>query len=137
MDSGRSSGGICKLLEIIEEQPAELAYDFRTKFQLSIFDIGGSVTWLEAVLLTNVLLRETDSWTQAVKSDWKYPVSREWIVQAHTFDIHAKVNSKGKPKPYPAPWPEVNTNKIGAAGQSRNRVRKLLDLMNPKEDNNG
>lgn len=114
-----------------------MAYDFRHKFQLSIFDIGDSVTWLEAALLISILLQETDSWLQSVKSGWKYPVSREWIVQAHTFDLHARVNTKNKPKPYPAPWPDKATNKIGKAGQSDKQVRKILDLMNPKEENNG
>lgn len=85
----------------------------------------------------SVLLRETDSWLQAAKSDWKYPVSREWITAAHTFDLLASVNSKKKPKPYPAPWPDTNTNKIGAAGQSVEHVRSVLDRMNPKEDTNG
>jgi hypothetical protein len=65
-------------------------------------------------------------------SDWKYPVSREWIVAAHTFDLHAQVNSKKKPKPYPAPWPDTNVKKIGSGKANGNKVREFLERMNPK-----
>lgn len=66
-------------------------------------------------------------------SDWKYPVSREWIVAAHTFDLQAQVNSKKKPKSYPAPWPDTNTTKIGS-GKKSDKVRETLARMNPKGD---
>lgn len=66
-------------------------------------------------------------------SEWKYPVSREFIVSAHTFDLLAQINSKKKPKPYPAPWPDTSTKKIGS-GKANSNVRELLERMNPKED---
>jgi hypothetical protein len=88
-----------------------------------VFDIGGSITWLEAVLLVNVVARDPESWLYARMNDWKYPVSREWIVQAHTYDLLYAVNSKKKPKP------------IGSGRkQSSDIVRKLLERMNPKEE---
>lgn len=94
------------------------------------------MTWLEAILLTSVLLQDTSSWTQASMSRWSYPVSREWIVQAHTFDLMAQVNSgKKKPKPYPAPWPDPTTNRIGSTKKrSDSDVRRLLKMMNPEGD---
>jgi hypothetical protein len=100
-----------------------------------VFDIGGSITWLEAVLLVNVVARDPESWLYARMNDWKYPVSREWIVQAHTYDLLYAVNSKKKPKPYPAPWPDPNKKTIGSGRkQSSDIVRKLLERMNPKEE---
>lgn len=92
------------------------------------------MTWLEAILLVSVLLQDTNSWVQAAKSEWDYPVSRQWIVQAHTFDLLATVNSgKKKPKPYPAPWPDPSVNRIGSTKKRSDAdVRRLLKMMNPE-----
>jgi len=135
LDSGGRHGGSIKLLELIEEHPAELAYDFRNRFNLSIDDIGDTVSLREAVLLVAVLLRDTSSWLQAAKNEWQYPVSREWLAQAHTFDLLAMANSgKGKkPKPYPTPFPNKNVTKTGKTSRSFDEVKKILEWMNPKE----
>jgi hypothetical protein len=94
------------------------------------------VTWLEAILLVSILLQDTNSWAQAAKSEWDYPVSRQWIVQAYTFDLLATVNGgKKKPKPYPAPWPDPSVNKIGSTKKRSDAdVRRLLKMMNPEGD---
>lgn len=135
MDSRHSTGGILKLREIIAEHTSEIAYDFRTQFNLSIFDAGDKYTWLEAVHLVAILLRDMSSWTHASVSEWEYPVSREWIVNAHVYDLLAAVNSKKKPKPYPTPWPEAGLNKIGGKiKQDRKTVIERLRQMNPKEE---
>lgn len=128
-----SSGGILRLLELVEAHPAEIAYDFRSRFNLSYTDIGVKVGWLEAVYLVAVLMKDPSSWLQAAVSEWEFPVSREWIVAVQTFDLHAAVNSK-KPKPYPTPWPNANTKKLGSKNQSRNDVLTALERMNPKEN---
>ena len=133
MDSGRITGGSLKLLELIEEHPAELAFDFRRYFGLSIDDIGRGVSLGESVLLVAVLLREPESWTQAAYSGWRHPVSREWIVGAHTYDLLARVNSKQKPKPYPNPFPDKDRVRTGRTTKTRTVVRQILDWMNPKE----
>jgi len=134
MDPGWPSGGICKLRELISEHPAEMAYDFRHKFNLGIYDIGKSVTWLEAIQLTSVLLRDPSSWTQAVKNNWDYPVDRNWIIASHSYDLLAMVNSKKKPKPYPTPWPDPNINRLKPnKAQNRFQVIDKLKRMNPKD----
>lgn len=135
MDSGCWRGGSLKLRELIEEHPAELAYDFRSKFNLSIEDIGGDISLKEAAMLVGMLLRDTNSWLQAAKNGWQFPVSREWLVAAHTFDLLAMANSgKGKkPKPYPTPFPNKNVTKSGKTARSFEEVRRILDWMNPKE----
>lgn len=133
MDSRCLNGGILKLRELIEEHPSELAYDFRSRFGLSVYEIGNGVTWLEAILLVAVLLRDPTSWIQAAVNDWDFPVSREWIVQAHTYDLLHAVNSKNKPKPYPTPWVPEGTQKLGSKKQTRSNVLDKLERMNPKE----
>lgn len=133
LDSRCLSGGILRLRELIEEHPTELAYDFRHRFQISIFEIGKSVTWLEAIMLVSVLVRDPNSWIQSAMSKWDYPVTREWIVLSHVFDLLAAVNSKKKPKPYPTPWPSDNSVKLGKKKQDRDKVISLLNRMNQKE----
>lgn len=135
MDSGCACGGIFKLRELIEEHPAEFAYDFRHRFNLSMFDIGGPVSWVEAIMLVAVLMRDPSSWLQAAHSGWEFPVSREWIVSAHSYDLLAAVNSgKGKkPKPYPNPFPSANVKRSGKTDLPHDEVVALLRKMNPKE----
>lgn len=137
MDPGGWRGGSIKVLEYLQDHPQELAYDFRHKFQVSIDDVGGTVSLREAALLISMLLHETDSWFQATLSEWKYPVTREWIVAAHTYDLIATVNSKKTPKPYPTPWLPDNVKRVG--GKSKNlsnaEVLRRLDIMNAKENN--
>lgn len=129
MDSGCPIGGILKLLELIEEHPAEFAYDFRSRFGLSIDDIGSSVSWREAVLLTAVLLREPDSWLQAVVNEWRFPVSKEWIMLVQQFDAFLAANSK-HPKPTPMPWQAPIRS--GKPTLPQEQVRAILDAMRPK-----
>ena len=137
LDAGRERGGILKLRELAEQHPAELAHDFRARFNLSALEIGHSVTWLEAVYLVAICMRDTSSWLCAAYNGWKYPVSREWIVASHTYDLHARVNSKTKPKPYPNPFPSNDVVKTGKTDKTFAEVRAILDRMNPKEDPNG
>lgn len=134
MDSGCTCGGILRLLELYEAHPAEFAFDFRSRFHISFEQIGVTVSWLEAVYLVAVLLREPTSWLGAARSEWQFPVSREWMVATHTYDLTARVNSKQKPKPYPTPWENGNKQTLGSRkGQTRESVLNVLERMNPKE----
>lgn len=136
MDSGCPYGGILKLRELIEEHPAELAYDLRNRCGVSINQIGDEVSLLEAVYLVSVLLRDPGTWLASAKADWDYPASREWIVGVHTYDLLSMVNSKKKPNPYPTPWPNEQRSRLRSRKQqSRQYVLERLAQMNPKENN--
>jgi hypothetical protein len=133
VDTGSGSGGIIRLRELISEHNAEFTYDFRQRFNLSLYDIGSLITWREAALLTSILLRDPSSWTQAAINGWQYPVSQEWIMARHTYDLIAQANFK-KPKPFPTPWPDPDKKKLGSSKpQSRADVLAKLARMNPKE----
>ncbi len=135
MDWRRTAGGILRLLEIHEAHPAEFAYDFRSRFGLSFDDIGTEISWLDAVYLVSILMRDPESWLQAAQNEWKYPVSREHQVLTNLYDLTARVNAKSKPKPYPVPWPVDGTKRLGSKRkQNREDVLRLLDKMNPKEN---
>lgn len=134
MDFRSTTGGILWLLELIEEHPAEFAYDFRSRFNLSIDDIGFSVSYREALLLTSVLLRETDSWLQAAYNEWQFPASKEWIMLVQQFDAFVAANSKN-PKPTQMPWQAPRRS--GKPAVSQEKVREILDAMRPKKETNG
>lgn len=134
LDAGRKPGGTLRLRELAEAHPAEFAYDFRTRFSLSFEQIGRGITWREAVYLVAVMLRDPASHTQAARAGWEYPVSREWITAAHTYDLLARVNAKQKPKPYPNPFPDRSKVKHGSTNRSPAEVRRILAWMNPKEN---
>jgi hypothetical protein len=88
------------------------------------------------VLLIATLLTEPDSHLTAALQEWKNPVSREWIVLTHLYDLLAAVNSKNKPKPYPTPWLDKNTSRLGKSKNiSSDEVMRRLGTMNPKEEN--
>lgn len=135
MDTGRTLGGILRLLEIRSSHPAEMAYDFRSRFSISAWEIGRTITWLEAVYLVNALLRDPSSFLQAAVNKWKYPVSHEWIALTHIYDLLAIVNSKRKPKPHAVPWLEKNKTQMGfAKNRSRKDVIRALRRMNPDKE---
>ena len=133
MDWRNFCGGILWLLEIAESHPSEIRADFRSRYNLSWDDVGKTVSWLEALHLTNMLMRDPASWVQASKNGWKYPVSQEWMLLAELFDLTHQINSKNKVKPLARPWPDPNSKRVGKAQHSRADVLRNLDRMNKKE----
>jgi hypothetical protein len=133
VDSGSGLGGSLKVRELIADHPAELAYDFRSRFGISYLAIGHDVTYLEAAYLISVLVQIPDSWLSAKIQNWTHPVSHEFIVAAHTYDLLATVNSKKKPKPYPMPWKPAGQVSIGKKNQSRADVINKLNSMNDRK----
>lgn len=131
MESGRCTGGIFKLRELISEHPSELAYDFRSRFNIGIQEIGYRVPYSEAVLLAAILLRDPTSWLQAAYNQWKHPASLEWIMLAQQLEAFVAAHSKTKPKPIPMPWQAPIRS--GRPSLPEERVREILDAMRPKE----
>jgi hypothetical protein len=118
----------------VQNHQKEIAHDFRSHYQISFFEFGKSVSWAEAILLTASLLNNPASHLQAAVNKWKHPVSYEWIVLTHIFDLLAMANSKKKPKPYPTPWPNKGKTRLGSSNKSRADVINALRKMNPKDD---
>lgn len=116
----------------MREHEAEVAYDFRNKFGLSLEELGKSYTLREAALLISVLVRQTDSQLMAAIERWKFPVTRDWTLLASLFDLTVAANSKkGRtPKPYPRPWP--TGKRVGKTLDREDAIRRL-DAMNKRE----
>ena len=133
MDSGRERGGIFERRERIAEHEAEITYDFRSRFNIGLDEIGDRITWRETVQLVTILLRDPSSWLQASARNWKHPASYEWTMLASIFDAQVMANSKKKPKPFPRPWQNTANRTGGKTRLPRHLVMERLALMNPKE----
>lgn len=122
MDNRCISGGILWVLELIEDHKSAFAYDFRNRFQISYKEIGKTIAFDEALHLVMILMQDPTAWLSASMRKWQYPASYEFIALAATYDIHAAVNSKNKPKPFPRPWDEPPVRK----GNTTQNARKIL-----------
>lgn len=80
-----------------------------------------------------MLLKNPQSWLAAAVAGWEYPISNEWMVLAHTYDLLGQANfTKSKPKPYPKPWKTRNREQLGATKrQPVAVVLAKLRKMNP------
>lgn len=101
---------------------------------MSVKEIGHSVSYSEAMLLVSMLLRDHSSWLHAAVAGWTNPVSPEFVVLTEVWNLLAAVNSgKKKPKPYPTPWAEANTKRLGKTQVSRDEAIRRLNTMNPPQ----
>lgn len=129
----RKPGGIVWLRELIAEHAAAFAYDFRSRFHVSIDTVGREISYGEAYLLVAQLLKDPSSAVYASANDWKYPLSREGLILSDLFDLLMRANSgKRRTKPYPRPFTS-GAKRIGKTKRSTAEVKKLLAKMNPKE----
>lgn len=133
MDARSLPGGILWLFDLIERARPELSYDLRHYLNISINELGHSVPYREAVDLIAMLRRNPTSYVHATEEGWTFPVSFEWIILKHSFDLLAKVNSESEPTPYPAPWDNAGRPQP----MSREEVEAVLRKMNPERQTNG
>jgi len=134
MDTRCKRGGIERLRELIDKHTIALAADFRSRYNLSIFDAGETYTYKEAIFLTAALFNDTKSLFFADYNQWEYPVSQEFLALADIFDLTYAINSKKKLKPYRRPFQIKQTDdmdKIGRTVKTKSDIEKILNRMNP------
>jgi hypothetical protein len=99
------TGGILELTGLIEDHRAALAADFRQQFGISIYEIGESVSYAEAVDLVRALSNDPQTHLFADLAGWQYPYSRTDLLLADLWDLLAKVNSADDDAPrHPRPY---------------------------------
>lgn len=131
MDSRCITGGILRLLELIDTHTVAISSDFRSLYNLSIFEVGETYTYKEAIYLTAALYTNPNSLLFTSINEWDFPVSREFLALADLYDLTFAVNSKKKVK-YPRPFKmKTDGQKIGNTTKSKSEVEKLLKKMNP------
>ncbi len=125
------------LVRLIDAHKGAFEYDWRTRFHgASVDDIGETMTFGEAIRLTERLSRDPGSEVAAAIAGWEYPVTREAIVAMNKFDfdhrlVWLKNGKKGAPpEPHPRPWPtggDGTRRRGNAAGRSPEQVRQILN----------
>ncbi|MBF4597175.1 hypothetical protein ITJ50_00925 [Curtobacterium sp. VKM Ac-2889] len=133
MVGARRPGGIQGLRELAESYPDELVWELH-QLRIDIDDIGGDDTpdrkAVDHVLvdrLLRVATRDTSSVLFAATHGWDFPVSREWVQMADFIDAFYAANSNGRrPKPYPRPWQDNNTSRLGKTDLSPAEAREVL-----------
>jgi hypothetical protein len=101
-------------------------YDWRTYFHLPLTVVGESMSWGEAVRMTQILTADPGSQVFVALNAWPHPASREWIMLASIRDSSEYGRLGKKATPYPRPWdpaPKV----IGRTSLTRERLRHILD----------
>lgn len=80
-----------------------------------------------------MLLKDTSTWLCAAEHEWKYPATKEYLMQLTTFDLLHAVNSKKKPKPLERPYvteEQKDAYREGHVGNTvnvdQNKVREHL-----------
>ena len=125
MGGARGPGGIQGLLELAESYPDEFVFELH-KLGYTPRDIGRRIDHVDADRLLRVSSREPSSWLFAVMNGWAYPVSREWLLAADHLDFFVASKSKRKPKPYPRPWKDKNTSRLGQTTLTPAQAREVL-----------
>lgn len=98
----------------------------------SVRDVRGkAVDHVKVDRLLRVATRNTSSHLFAARAGWDYPLSREAMQQADLFDalnqlIKITTGSKQRLKPYPRPWKDNNTNRLGQTTLSPAEAREVL-----------
>ena len=130
MAGGRFRGGICGLLDLIEEHRAALRYDWRTRFGRGLDEsVPDDIGWDEALDLVRILRSDPSSMVAASVERWDYPLSRTDAILADMWDLsYAKAGAKKRER-YPRPFKQKNDTaqrwgKTG--GRSRDEVVAIL-----------
>jgi hypothetical protein len=124
----RLRGGICGLLDLIEEHRAAIRYDWRARFGKGLDSVPDEIGWDEALDLVRVLRSDPSSQTAAAIEGLVYPLSREGWILSDLMDVQQAAIFK-KPKPYPRPIKAADGDKKrrgNAAGRSRAQVIEIL-----------
>jgi len=125
-------GGLIQLAQIDRDYAGAVRADFRSIYHTSWDELGGSLSYREAIHLVRELQSNPMSRLGAEVNGWSFPVSFEWMVLAELIDVTVQANSKRKPKPFPRPWGN-NQRRIGRTQLSRERVIELLTSENVRD----
>lgn len=153
MVGARGPGGIQGLRQLAESYPDELVWELH-QLRIDIEDIGDpdfdpddgdtdearaasrlrweaehakAVDHVKVDRLLRVATREPSSVLFAATHGWDFPVTREWIQTADHIDAFYAANSNGRrPKPYPRPWQDNNTSRLGKTDLSPAEAREVL-----------
>jgi len=125
----RLRGGICGLLDLIEEHRGALRYDWRTRFHKSLDEsVPDDIGWDEALDLIRVLRADPSTMLAASVEGWDYPMDRLAWMLADLIDVQGSSMAGKKWKAYPRPVkPKDDRQTFGdTGGRTREQVVEIL-----------
>ena len=111
---------------MIDAHRGAFEYDWRTRFRKPLTSVGKSMTWGEAIRLTQVLSLDPASAVGAAVADFDRPTAREALMLMDVYDALEVARLGRKAKRYPRPWAS-KARRIGRARLSVQQIRQLLD----------
>lgn len=123
-------GGVFGLLRVVAQHRGAVEYDLRHRFNLSLYDVGNTVSIFEVARLVVIVRADPSSAIAAAVEGWDHPITREALVLMDLFDLDMAVAAgKKKPKPYQRPWKqEGDVKRMGnTGGRSRAEVVAILN----------
>ena len=137
-EGGRIRGGICELLDLIEEHRGALEYDYRTRFPGITDGLDGvpaQMGWGETLRMVHILRADPSSALASAMAGWDYPISREALAILDLYDLTMAANSdpKKRPKPNsgrPFDTSSKTTRRVGKTdGRTREEIVAILNAM--------
>ena len=128
--AGASRGdlpGSLTLLDLIEEHRSAFAYDWRTRFGLSVSSVGDAMTFGEAWLLTLELVRDPSSHVAAAVGGLTFPVSQEWLAIKVLVDNYVASKTQKRAKLQTLHDPTAAPPRRWGSPMSKDALRAVLD----------
>lgn len=122
-------GGICGLLDLIEEHRGPLEYDFRTRFPGVTDGLEGvpsQMGWGEAARQVGILRADPSSAFASALAGWEYPISREALAILDLYDLTMAANSdpKKRVKPHSGRPFDMSPKRARQVGNTNGRTRE-------------
>lgn len=112
--------GVLEWHELLQQYPGEMAHEFRKNYGYSIFDVGNTVTWNEALIHLQFLKHLPESWLHVAMSEGKirrpYSVIEEALANQLDVSIATAVGKKFKPTDRPWLSGKSGLKKVGTKG---------------------
>lgn len=114
---------------MIDAHQGAIEYDWRTRFRLSLAEVGDTMSWSEAVRLSYILRADPSSATAAAIEGWDHPISREALILMDQYDLDRQVAGDKRWKGYERPWKRKGDVKHhgNAGGRSRAEVVAIFN----------
>jgi len=127
---------ILTLVGLFDEHPQAFAYDWRTRFGVSVTDVGtrAAMTWGEAWHLAGALAGDPSSHVAAAVAGWTHPTDRPAMVLADLYDLLHRVHAKVPPKPYPRPWSTSESKRTTKPSIPQDLIREALRRRRPEKE---
>lgn len=129
MGTVRRFGKSSELSRLATEHYDEFVYEMHRE-GIRLHEIGSVWSIAEVFAIVALNMRSPESWLHVAEQGWRYPVSREWMLEADRHDQYGRsqMGKKWRDKyNYPRPWPKQGSKTAGKHTLSPKDARAVLD----------